>query len=127
MKPEDFKAEWNGKATQLNYYLAERQGLDDATMEQLIETHIERLQIFEMMENTDDVEQLKRLAKDFRNLEFEQQALWGFDRNEDFHRWFNVPKCSCPKLDNMDFIGTEYNIYVDNCPIHGDEVRKADD
>lgn len=66
---------------------------------------------------------LKMLANMFESLEFEQQTLWKFDRNKNFHYWFDIPGCSCPKMDNRDRIGTEHRIMIDTCPIHGGFIQ----
>jgi hypothetical protein len=45
--------------------------------------------------------------------------VWGFDQNPNFHHWYTVPKCRCPKLDNAERWGTSYGIVSGSCPIHG--------
>ena len=58
---------------------------------ELKKTHEDRFRIFEAMENTDNVEELKMFAEQFDVLEFEQQRIWGFPQDRNFHRWFDVP------------------------------------
>ena len=117
---EELMVYYKGKPISiLSPALIAEQNIDRETLEKLKLTYIERAEIFESMENTDDVSELKALAKKFDELQFRQQALWGFPQNENFHRWFDVPKCECPKMDNMENLGTKYRITVGNCPIHG--------
>lgn len=108
--------------TSLNGKLARKQKISAEDIEMLKDTHVIRALIFQAMYRTDNVDELKRLAWMFDELEFLQQELWKFGRNSKFHRWFDVPKCSCPKLDNSDYIGTDINIYESTCVIHGDKV-----
>jgi len=107
--------------TYLNSRLAEKQNLSAEDIEMLKDTHVMRALIFQAMERTDDATELRSFAKMFENLEYLQQELWKFEKNKNFHRWFEVPKCSCPKLDNLDRIGHDYNLIDLSCIIHGDK------
>lgn len=79
--------------------------------------------IFHLAENAKCDTELKFLAEMFDALEFEQQELWGFDRNRNFHYFFDLPGCKCPKMDNRDWIGTGRKIYSGDCPIHGNKGK----
>lgn len=70
------------------------------------------------MEFTNDPAQLKTLAKEVQELEYQLQFEWGFSRDHTRHRWFDVPKCTCPKLDNSERLGLDHRIIAGNCPIH---------
>jgi len=117
---KDLTVYYKGKARVfLNPDLIEEQGITSIeTIEELKITHEDRLRIFEAMENTDDPEELKMFAKQFETIEFEQQKLWGFKLDRNFHKWFTVPKCTCPKMDNEDRCGTEYKVINPSCPVH---------
>jgi len=108
-------------AAVLNTHLARNQQLSAEEIELLKDTHVMRVLIFTAMEKTDDPKILKGFAKIFEDLEYTQQELWGFGKDSKFHRWFEVPKCSCPKLDNLDRIGHKDNVINLSCVIHGDE------
>jgi len=105
--------------TSLNGTLARKQGITAEDIELLKDTHVMRRIIFNCMEQTDDPSQLKRLAKMFEDLEFLQQELWKFGADKRFHRWFEVPKCSCPILDNLDCLGSEVDVVDVTCKVHG--------
>ena len=62
---------------------------------------------------------LKMLAAVFDALEFEQQELWNFPRDANFHHWFEFPGCTCPKMDNKEALGTNRRIIFEDCPIYG--------
>ena len=117
---EELAVRYNGNLVcVLNPYLINKMKIDRETLEKLKLTHIERAKIFAAMEATDDVFGLKYLAEEFDKLEFKQQALWGWPQDANMHRWFDVPKCTCPKTDNAERLGTKYRIIAEDCPIHG--------
>lgn len=107
--------------TSLNGRLAEKQNLSAEDIEMLKDTHVMRALIFRAMERSDDTATLKDFAALFERLEYLQQELWKFGKDKNFHRWFEVPKCSCPQLDNLDRIGHEDNVINLSCIIHGNK------
>ena len=88
-------------------------------LEKIKEVSQLRMIIFSMMENTDNRKELRSLAADLTELEFELQDLYKFKRNTNFHRFWELPKCTCPKLDNYESYGTKYYIIDTKCIIHG--------
>lgn len=107
--------------TSLNSRMVRERKLSAEDIEMLKDTHVMRALIFSAMERTDNTTTLKNFAKMFEKLEFLQQELWGFKKDSNWHWWFEVPKCTCPRLDNADRIGSEENVMDSTCPIHGDE------
>lgn len=105
--------------TSLNSDLVKKQKLSADDIELLKSSHVMRAMIFRVMRNTDNKAVLKRFAKMFKNLEYLQQGLWKFKIDKSFHQWFDVPKCSCPKLDNRELNGTETCIIDFKCIVHG--------
>jgi len=83
--------------------------------------HLEKLKVFEKMEKTNNKKELKKYAEKIEQIEFSLQTEWGFPLNKNFHTWYNVPKCTCPKMDNEDNRGTDYRIISEDCPVHGKE------
>ena len=107
-----------------NYSIAINERLLDKqnvrhNLEKIKKLHLEKMKIFTKMEKTDDKESLRKLTKDVEKIEFKLQEAWEFEKNADFHRWYEVPKCECPKMDNEDYYGTKYRSYIETCPIHG--------
>jgi hypothetical protein len=111
----------------LNTRLVVRQGLDSEEIEALCVSHTLREVVFELATRAKDQKvpnskTLKMLAQVYEALQFEQQKLWRFEPTADHHRFFDLPGCACPKLDNEDRLGTPYKIYSEACPIHKDRV-----
>lgn len=106
--------------TRLNERLAQRQGVSDEALAALVVSHQLRWLIFEAAEAVkDEPKTLRMLAGVFSALETEQQRLWNFPLDPRFHHFFELPGCTCPKIDNMERLGTDYMIRSLNCPIHG--------
>jgi hypothetical protein len=105
--------------TSLSLKMARDQKVSAEDIEMLKDTHIMRALIFSAMKRTDNTTTLKNFAKMFEKLEFLQQELWGFKKDRSWHRWFEVPKCTCPKHDNAARVGSEENVMDSTCPIHG--------
>jgi len=80
--------------------------------------HLKRFEIYDLMKKTDSSQRLIQLSKKVTKIEFKLQKLWGFKANIKFHRWFDVPKCKCSKLDNEENIGSNFKIITNSCPIH---------
>lgn len=105
----------------LNERLANRQKITLEQLEALKESHVLAHTIKEQARNSIGKPlKLRMLAAVFEALEFEQQKLWNFEPNADFHRFFDFPGCTCPKLDNIDRLGSPYKVYNKACLIHGD-------
>ena len=62
---------------------------------------------------------LMELAMDLQEVEFHLQELWGFPRDARFHKFWDYPKCTCPKVDNEDNYPTGFYIIDKECPLHG--------
>lgn len=102
----------------LNRYLVHRQNVSDEELAKLIELHVQLQRTYQQMEQTDDVHLLRELAAECTEIEFQQQKNWHFTLDANFHNWYKVPKCDCPKMDNDDRKGTKYHVYNVNCIIH---------
>lgn len=112
----------NGKViTHLNSRLAARQKVTDDQLQALRASHVVRRTIFDLAEaNIQHPTTLRMLARIFDHLENEQQELWNFGVDANFHRFFDMPGCTCPRMDNEDRLGTPFKVYSADCPIHGD-------
>ena len=75
--------------------------------------------VTEIVNATEDKNELIDLANSVSDLEYQMQYVWGFNLDSKVHDWFNVPKCTCPKSDNKERKGTKYKIHNQKCLIHG--------
>jgi hypothetical protein len=116
---DDFRVSEAGRVLYLNRHLVRRMGIGPEGLKALRESHAERLRLFAAMDTETDPAALLKLARLFDALEFRQQALWGFELDANFHLWWSVPGCSCPKLRNEGLVGRPYRAVNSLCPIHG--------
>ena len=101
----------------INKELAKSRGLDKDTIKEIESLHSLRNKYYkEMVEEGVD---LKRYDSLCTELEFELQTLWGFERNFNYHRFWERPHCKCPRIDNEERLGTGYFIINNYCPLHG--------
>jgi hypothetical protein len=78
---------------------------------------LEKLKIFDIIENSTD--DLRPFYKKLTDIEYNMQLLYGEDENSSYHRFWETPKCTCPKIDNLELYPTTNSIFDYNCPIHG--------
>lgn len=104
--------------SQINPNLIKRQGVDDVGLDIIKALHAQKYSLFERMEETEDPIKLKELAQKVESVEFKLQREWKFPISKNYHRWFEVPRCQCPKSDNVDYLGTGYRVISATCPIH---------
>jgi hypothetical protein len=81
--------------------------------------HLTKLVLMDHMEETEDASTLRALAKSVTMTEFALQEAWGFERDIRYHRFWLLPKCSCPKMDNEDNYGTDFLLRDLTCILHG--------
>lgn len=117
---EDTMVIYNGQPMyNLNSNLIIKQGLDVSELRELKALHAEKLKYFDLMRETDDKIKLKEYAHEIECIEFQMQKAWHFPEDKNFHEWYKVPKCTCPKMDNADSRGTQWRVIFSDCPVHG--------
>lgn len=86
-----------------------------------------KFRLFSRMDRASKKETLMKLAEEVTQNEFEIQKAFNFEPNINFHRFWEIPKCECPHMDNQDWWGTARNIYTAECPIHGQHTWVRDE
>ena len=117
-KNQNLTIKYNDRGCTLNKALIESQNVWH-NVDLLKILHMKRFIIEEKMELTNINKELKSLAKEWTENQFLLQDAWNFKRDETQHRFWTLPGCSCPKLDNNDMIGIGYFIINPSCKIHG--------
>lgn len=103
---------------QLNSHLVTRQKVEK-NVPAIKRAHETKLDIYDLIKQENNREKLKSHALDIQECEFELQRLWGFIEDAHYHRFWETPKCECPKLDNEDLYGHGRAIISLACPLHG--------
>ena len=79
---------------------------------------IEKLKIYDLIEKSESNEDLQQYYKKLTDIEYDMQILYGEDEDIAYHRFWDTPKCTCPKIDNLELYPSKNPIFDKNCPIH---------
>lgn len=109
----------SSKLSMINQTLVNRQKVSAEDVKKIVKLQTIRKYFYDFIELSDDKEEIRRLDKIITQIEFKLQKLWGFPQDSNRHRWFEVPKCSCPKWDNADSLGSDFRIINPDCILHG--------
>jgi len=103
-----------------NSILAKRASMPDEIKQRVKDINDEIDELIESSYKFNDVEEDGKILELLKELEFELQEYWGFEKNEAYHRsWYKVSTCKCPRLDNKDRYATGTGVINSNCPHHG--------
>lgn len=107
--------------SKINQALVKRQGIGDERLAKIQALHERRYLLIQEMEQLprESGFLLKIGAEAITEIDYELQELWGFERNREYHRFWELPHCTCPKMDNNERYGTGMYIINQDCPIHG--------
>ena len=54
--------------------------------------------------------------------EYQLQELWGFPKDSNYHKFWEMAGCTCPNMDTEDAYPTGYYVRVGDCPLHGEHT-----
>jgi len=104
----------------LNARLISNQDLKKEEVDKIYKLHRVRNCYITLMNISTSKEDLRYLSQIVTQIDFQLQRLWKFKEDSSYHRFWDLPKCDCPKMDNQDVYGTGYRYINPNCLIHGD-------
>src|ERR1035437_6269419 len=105
--------------TRLNSSLANHQKCTDEEIELIKGLHsIKYLNIQSAKNHLDNGVVLRALSKIDTQIEFALQRVWHFPLDQNFHRFWHFPGCTCPKMDNEDAYPHGYYTKAMDCPVH---------
>jgi hypothetical protein len=93
--------------------------LSEEAIKKIEELYSEEQIILKNMIKEEDRDKLLMLADDWHSIQFKLQKQWGFKQDINYHKWWNLPKCRCPKMDNDDAWPTGHYVRIEDCPLHG--------
>ncbi len=108
------------KLNMINMRLVSARGIPDDDIEKIQKLQNLKTYHYDIIEILDDKFEIRTVSYIITQIDFQLQKLWKFELDETKHRWFELPKCSCPKMDNLDNLGTPYKIINPDCIIHGE-------
>lgn len=112
----NYKFTIDGVKYMLNPKKLLEQKIDLETYKKIVKYHRKKRKVYAKIEHEDC--NLKPYAVKIRNIEFELQKLWGYSRDAKMHRFWETPKCECPKMDNRDAY-PHLQFINEKCPLHG--------
>ena len=77
---------------------------------------LEKLKIYDLIENSDI--ELDKYYKKLTDIEYNLQLLYGEEEDKSFHKFWETPKCTCPKIDNLENYPSDKPFFDKKCPIH---------
>ena len=96
--------------------------LIDKNLDKLKTCLLEKLKIYDVILKTD--KNLHKYYKKLTDLEYSLQLLYGEKEDLSYHRFWETPKCSCPRIDNIEIYPSKKPIFDTKCPIHGKKLPK---
>jgi len=87
----------------------------------LKDLHWERIRIERTMPKLDANKTL--LLEQWTENQFALQRAWGFPEDAKFHRFWDIPSCGCPKMDNNDAYPTGYYTKSAACILHRHQLK----
>jgi len=106
----------------INSALVEKQNLSDVTLDEIKFKHGVKRFLMDLLAGINiknNPKRVKILQNGIMNIEYELQDLWGFPRDIKFHKFWELPQCRCPKMDNEDSYPSGYYVINELCPLHG--------
>ncbi len=113
-------SKFDKRISTINSILVANQGLDLDTVSKINKLHRVRNCYLTLMDEFNDKGNLRHFSNIITQIDFQLQKLWKFKEDSAYHRFWELPKCDCPKMDNIDTYGTGHRYINPNCILHGD-------
>ena len=108
---------YKDRSTYINPTLLDLQDCWDR-LELIRSLHKTRFYLEDLLENC-EASDIESLLKKWEEIQFKLQKAWGFEKNAKFHKFWEIPGCSCPKLDSEDSYPSGYYYVSQECKYHG--------
>lgn len=116
---DDLVIKFKGVAiSKLNARLVDRQKCHN-NVKLIVNLHVKKMEIYEKIIHETQIDKLSDYAQELTELEFQLQELWNFNKDINFHKFWETPKCECPRFDNNDRYPYGNYIVNNECPLHG--------
>ena len=106
------------KDTSVNLSLAEERGLsyDDIRIIETLQKVRDRIH---KKLKTKEAEPTTTVAKFLEEIEETLGEIWFGKADLSYYKFWEVPRCICPKIDNEDIYPSDSYYYSMGCPLHG--------
>ena len=116
LKKHDSQDKYLVKYKELRYRVDKDRISNKKNLNKLKKCLLEKLKIYDIIENSDD--NLAQYYKKLTDVEYNMQLLYGEEEDIIYHSFWSTPKCTCPKIDNLEIYPSNKPIFHKNCPIH---------
>lgn len=104
----------------VNMALAEKQGLTEADHEKLQALYNALDDLLTQPENYENPVDL------IEQIEFKLQKVWKFPQDARYHtHWVKIKGCTCPKMDNKNYFGSDICLINQKCKWHSPSKRNV--
>jgi hypothetical protein len=114
---------YKGRKIILNRRLIIQKCVHDETLNEIIKCHKLLIDIDIKLQSTNDKPEINSLLIDWHGVQFILQELCGFKQDINYHEFWRLTACTCPKMDNEDRYPSGYYVYSGDCSLHGDFVK----
>lgn len=113
----DSNDEYIVKYNDMRSYVDEQRLKNKKNLKKIKSCLIEKLKIYDLIKKSDD--DLKKYYKKMTDIEYNLQTLYDEEENISYHKFWETPKCICPKIDNIEIYPSNKPYFNSKCPIHG--------
>lgn len=114
-----FKCKYDNEDVHLNPKLIREKHISSARVKKILHIYKQLDKLFIKMRDNPKCD-LRKSSNRFHNLQYRLQDAWKFPKDICYHKFWLLPKCECPKMDNDDAYPTGRYVMNSACPIHGD-------
>ena len=107
----------------VNLSLAKKYGLSRDSVIMISSLHQQRQVIFEALQSG-EFKPSKRLNSMLESIEESLQLQWFNKVDMKYYRFWDIPKCVCPKVDNTERYPYGNYIISENCKFHGSKILR---
>jgi len=112
------------KHSRINIGLAIRQKLTYVEINKILAMHLEENRLKGIMKRCKKQTTLRNYYLKWTQLQYRLQKLWRWEQDILYHRWWDLPGCTCPKQENGQIYPSKRAIYDGDCPMHGEIFDK---
>lgn len=109
----------DGYTTVLNPELLQSQKRSLEDIAEILGLHARKIALFKDMETANEFS-LEAYGRELREVEYALQRAWNFPQSAKYHKFWEVPRCTCPKLDNAERYPTGNYVINETCLVHGE-------
>ena len=106
------------RITYLNNVLVKKQQLTQSNIAELLKLHTQRYTI-RLLADMCNPQMLKMYAKMDEEVDVLMQIEWHFPLNKNYYKFWEFPRCTCPKMDNNDAYPSGHYVINNDCIVHG--------